>query len=464
MARPIPELLPVTTAWRSLGTDLPLGDDALRQRHVVLLEVHEVVDRVETRVAQPRVDDRSVPEIGADALGVAAQKGPEFEVFVDGEAREDAASFGHLGQAAADAWDEPGGPGAAGPPKRASANEKAGKRRLFLSQKIETGYAKNAKGGALLQLPIDVSTTWTAYARALSKPNTSMDITSCGVDVGLDGLPNTADDVVICSGTPLLLERKSGKPVTINATDELLYVCVGGTGDTCLGGTKVALFSTDYFLYFWDVDNFGLRNAQIRLPVAPANTDPANAFAASEYRHAALNRGPPLGTSGECQAQRVRDVEVLPGRTLVRGWAPVRGCAHRFGGAGVQGVETSAVHALQRDHMTTGIDDAARDRNPGLVGLFDGGHHHLPGTLVGEALGIGDVHESFPQLVRGNCASGCIDHQGARQRLLRRAATCHRHRVTLPMISAPWLGENLKAGGLWYVSLRLAAAMSALCQ
>jgi hypothetical protein len=122
------------------------------------------------------------------------------------------------------------------------------------------------KGGALFQLPIDVSTTWSAYARALSKPSTSMNITSCGVDVGADGEPNTADDTVICStGNPLMLQRKSGKPVTINATDELLSVCVGGTGDNCAGGTKVALFSEDYYLYFWNIDNFGLRNAQVRL-------------------------------------------------------------------------------------------------------------------------------------------------------------------------------------------------------
>jgi hypothetical protein len=93
-----------------------------------------------------------------------------------------------------------------------------------------------------------------------------MNITSCGVDEGPDLLPNTADDVVICStGNPLMLQRKSGKPVTINATDELLYVCVGGTGDNCQGGTKVPLFTDTYYLYFWNVDNFGLRNAQIRL-------------------------------------------------------------------------------------------------------------------------------------------------------------------------------------------------------
>lgn len=58
---------------------------------------------------------------------------------------------------------------------------------------------------------------------------------------------------------------RSERQLTINATDELLYVCVGGTGDNCQGGTKAPIFSTLYEGYFWDVDNFGLRNAQIRL-------------------------------------------------------------------------------------------------------------------------------------------------------------------------------------------------------
>ena len=121
------------------------------------------------------------------------------------------------------------------------------------------------KGGALFQLPLDVSSTWRAYARALSKPNTSMNITSCSVDLGLDGIAGTADDVIVCStGNPLILTRKSGKPVTIDATDELLFVCSGGTGDNCQGGTKLPVFADSAFLYFWDVDNFGLRNAQIR--------------------------------------------------------------------------------------------------------------------------------------------------------------------------------------------------------
>src|SRR5262245_20684543 len=121
------------------------------------------------------------------------------------------------------------------------------------------------KGGALLQLPSDVSTTWSAYARALSKPNTSMNITSCQVDPCLDGIGGSLDHVLWCSnGNPLQLVRKSGQPVTLNATSQLLFVCVGGTLPNCSGGTEVPIFSNLLFLYFWDVDNFGLRNAQIR--------------------------------------------------------------------------------------------------------------------------------------------------------------------------------------------------------
>ena len=124
------------------------------------------------------------------------------------------------------------------------------------------------KDGALLQLPVDVATTWTAWARALSKPNTSMDITSCSVDPGPDGVAggaNDTDDVIVCStGNPLNLVRKSGQPVTLNATSQLLFICVGGTLPNCSGGTEVPIFSDPLFLYFWNIDNQGLRNAQIR--------------------------------------------------------------------------------------------------------------------------------------------------------------------------------------------------------
>src|SRR3954470_14900641 len=45
MARPMPELLPVTTACRnSLDTDIAFRDDLLRPRHVFALEFDEVGD------------------------------------------------------------------------------------------------------------------------------------------------------------------------------------------------------------------------------------------------------------------------------------------------------------------------------------------------------------------------------------------------------------------------------------
>jgi hypothetical protein len=121
------------------------------------------------------------------------------------------------------------------------------------------------KGGALLQLPLNVSSTWSAYARALSKPLGSMNITSCQVDPGPDGIVGTNDDTIVCSdGNPLQLTRGSGKPVTLNATSQLLFICVGGTMPNCSGGTEVPIFADPLFTYFWDVDNMGLRNAQIR--------------------------------------------------------------------------------------------------------------------------------------------------------------------------------------------------------
>ena len=62
----------------------------------------------------------------------------------------------------------------------------------------------------------------------------------------------------------------------------------------------------------------------------------------------------------------------------------------------MQRVEAAAVHALQHDDMAAGVDDAARDRDLGLAGLVDGGRHHLLGAVVGQALGVGDVHGVDP--------------------------------------------------------------------
>src|SRR6185436_3767736 len=66
MALPIPELVPVTTARRSFGTDLSIGDDLRRACHVILLEAREVLDR--TRREQQALRDELVSHIGRQRL------------------------------------------------------------------------------------------------------------------------------------------------------------------------------------------------------------------------------------------------------------------------------------------------------------------------------------------------------------------------------------------------------------
>ena len=116
---------------------------------------------------------------------------------------------------------------------------------------------------------------------------------------------------------------------------------------------------------------------------------------------------PSLRSGGERKTDRVADVEVLTGRSLGRGRAPVRRGAHRLGGAGVHGMETTAVHAFEQDHVPAGIHDRARDRDPGLAGHVDRRRHDLLRALMREALALGDIHSRSPNLrrTRGVCAS-----------------------------------------------------------
>src|SRR6266581_4868139 len=66
IAAPMPELLPVTTACRSFGTDLSIGDDLRRARHVVFLEAREVLDR--TRREQQSLGNELVAHVGRQRL------------------------------------------------------------------------------------------------------------------------------------------------------------------------------------------------------------------------------------------------------------------------------------------------------------------------------------------------------------------------------------------------------------
>src|ERR1700726_2814344 len=66
-----------------------------------------------------------------------------------------------------------------------------------------------------------------------------------------------------------------------------------------------------------------LGDAQISLPVAAAHSDAADTLAVNQHRHTPLHGGPSLRSGGERKTDRMGYVEVLTGRSLRRGRAPI---------------------------------------------------------------------------------------------------------------------------------------------
>src|SRR5665213_3589935 len=69
-----------------------------------------------------------------------------------------------------------------------------------------------------------------------------------------------------------------------------------------------------------------------------------------------------------------------------------------------QGVEASAVHAIERNDVTAGVHHAARDRDFGDTCFFDGCCNHLARAFIGQALGIANVHGMTSDRVLRWCA------------------------------------------------------------
>lgn len=123
----------------------------------------------------------------------------------------------------------------------------------------------SACDGAKFQLPWDVSSAYLVFIRALGSPKgmPTGTITTCAIDSTNEVVCSTADDVVN-------LTRKKGQSTFTDVTKQLLNVCV----DTNLSGTcekdeLVPLFDDSFVTYFWDYDNYGIRNAQIRFYPVP---------------------------------------------------------------------------------------------------------------------------------------------------------------------------------------------------
>ena len=140
--------------------------------------------------------------------------------------------------------------------------------------------------GASFQLPTDVSTTWTVYARALGKPGGKANITTCATVTVLDpvtGLP-VIDPItglpvqeVLCSIATLHVERtKNAKfanvstyllSINVDLTANLtLTSCLTGGTPTTATSMLVPLFNSCLQNYFWNYQQGtpGLHLLQLR--------------------------------------------------------------------------------------------------------------------------------------------------------------------------------------------------------
>jgi hypothetical protein len=126
--------------------------------------------------------------------------------------------------------------------------------------------ADGTDGTAAFQLPDpdpdgDGETWYGVYVRPKGKPNTGMNITTCATaDWDNDATTPTEE---LCSLEVAILVRGTGKPQVKNVSRELLTLCVDTDGDLKCD-ERVFLFDDRAEDYVWSVDNFGLRNAEVR--------------------------------------------------------------------------------------------------------------------------------------------------------------------------------------------------------
>lgn len=142
-----------------------------------------------------------------------------------------------------------------------------GNTRILLSEgEFDILDANGTDGTASFQLPDpdpdnDGETWYGVYVRPKGKPGTSMNLTSCASG-DFDNDPLTPDEE-LCSLEPKLLVRENGKPKVENVSKELLTLCVDTDGDL-ICDERIFLFDDRAHDYLWSVDNFGLRNAEVR--------------------------------------------------------------------------------------------------------------------------------------------------------------------------------------------------------
>lgn len=128
--------------------------------------------------------------------------------------------------------------------------------------------------GASFQLPADVSTTWTVWARALGKPGGSANMTTCATVSVTDPVTGAVTQEVDCSLATLSITRTKNSKFQ-NVSSDLLFISITVDPTTnaalaaCLGVTtattvNVPLFNGCLQNFFWNYQNNGLKLLQLR--------------------------------------------------------------------------------------------------------------------------------------------------------------------------------------------------------
>jgi len=127
--------------------------------------------------------------------------------------------------------------------------------------------------GASFQLPADVSTTWTVYARALGKPGGSANMTTCATVNVTDPTTGVTTAEVDCSLTTLMIPPRTKNSKFSNVSSDLLFISLAIDPTTslgaCLGVTTpqtvtLPLFNGCLQNFFWNYQNNGLKLLQLR--------------------------------------------------------------------------------------------------------------------------------------------------------------------------------------------------------
>lgn len=123
-------------------------------------------------------------------------------------------------------------------------------------------------GSATFQLPNpdptnSGTTTYSVWARALGKPGGSSETTTCATD--------PADGQLYCSVYTMVQVREKGKSTFSNVSKQLLYIYADINADGTL--ERMPLFDDRLKDYYWQYDNSGLKNLQLRFYPIPTTVE-----------------------------------------------------------------------------------------------------------------------------------------------------------------------------------------------